>query len=80
MNVFYEHDYEIYFLCFRVECDIDGWTLRVNNEDSYETFYHLEGLAIEDIVSVEILGDALISYTGFGDKGQIFIYFVHDLR
>ena len=55
---------------FRVECDIDGWTLRVNNEDSYETFYHLEGIAIEDIVSVEIIGDALISYTGFGDKGE----------
>ena len=42
----------------------------MNTEDSYETFYHLEGIAIEDILSVKIIGDALISYTGFGDKGK----------
>ena len=55
---------------FRIECDIDGWTLKVNNDESYETFYHYEGQSLDDIVSVDIFGDAVVSYTGFGDKGN----------
>ena len=56
----------------RIECDIDGWILKVNNEISYDTYYHIEDLNIEDIQSVKIMGDVAISYTGFGSKGNMF--------
>ena len=57
----------------RIECDIDGWILKVNNEISYDTYYHIEDLNIEDIQSVKIMGDVAISYTGFGSKGNMFL-------
>ena len=44
--------------------------MRINNEPAYATFYHIEGIRISDIVSVEMRGDVQISYTGFGNKGD----------
>ena len=58
--------------------------MRINNEPAYATFYHIEGIRISDIVSVEMRGDVQISYTGFGNKGDslsnilfIFVMLVH---
>ena len=62
-----------FFAVCRIECDIDGWILKVNNEISYDTYYHIEDLNIEDIQSVKIMGDVAISYTGFGSKGNMFL-------
>lgn len=58
------------FIHFRIECDPDGWTLRVNNEASLDTLYHFEEFPLDEIVSVEIFGGGTVSYTGFGDKGS----------
>ena len=57
----------------RIECDPDGWTLKVNNEITYETVYHFEDFPKEEIEFVEIFGGGTISYTGFGDKGKYHI-------
>ena len=67
-----KHSCIIFAVC-RIECDIDGWILKVNNEISYDTYYHIEDLNIEDIQSVKIMGDVAISYTGFGSKGNMFL-------
>ena len=42
----------------------------VNNDQEYETFYHLEELFIDSITNVKLLGGAEISYTGFGGRGR----------
>ena len=42
----------------------------VNNDQEYETFYHLEELSIDSITNVKLLGGAEISYTGFGGRGR----------
>ena len=68
----YKYSCIIFAVC-RIECDIDGWILKVNNEISYDTYYHIEDLNIEDIQSVKIMGDVAISYTGFGSKGNMFL-------
>ena len=57
-------------ICFRIECDPDGWTLRVNNDVPYDTFYHFEEFPLDEVVNVEIFGGGTVSYTGFGDKGR----------
>ncbi len=54
----------------RIECDPDGWTLRVNNDASLDTLYHFEEFPLDEIVNVEIFGGGTVSYTGFGDKGH----------
>lgn len=59
-----------YILILRIECDPDGWTLRVNNDASLDTLYHFEEFPLDEIENVEIFGGGTVSYTGFGDKGQ----------
>ena len=49
----------------RFECDEDGWVLKVNDE-VYQTYFHL--FSSELIQTVELLGQADISYVGFGSK------------
>ena len=56
-------------MIFRIECDPDGWTLRVNNDASLDTVYHFEEFPLDEIENVEIFGGGTVSYTGFGDKG-----------
>ena len=65
--------YNPYHQSIRIECDPDGWTLKVNNEITYETVYHFEDFPKEEIEFVEIFGGGTISYTGFGDKGKYHI-------
>ena len=59
-----------FYRMFRIECDPDGWTLRVNNDVSYDTHYHFEEFPLDEIITVEIFGGGTVSYTGFGDKGD----------
>ena len=49
----------------RFECDEDGWMLKVNDE-IYETYFHL--FSKDLIQTVELLGQAEISYVGFGPR------------
>ena len=49
-------------------CDPDGWILRVNKEAEYPHFFHL--FPAQDILTVDVTGDVLISYIGFGSKGS----------
>ena len=45
----------------RIECDPDGWTLKVNNEITYETVYHFEDFPKEEIEFVEIFGGGTVN-------------------
>ena len=52
----------------RIECDEDGWTLKVNDEPKTDSFLHLMSPTL--INHVKIRGHAIsISYVGFGGAG-----------
>ena len=53
----------------RITCDADGWILQVNQEPAYET--HLHRLPVSDLLSVQVEGDAIVSYVGFGTDGKV---------
>ena len=54
----------------RFECDEDGWMLQINDDHKYQTFFHL--FSPELIETVQLKGQADISYIGFGTKGWSF--------
>ena len=51
----------------RFECDEDGWMLKINDDHKYQTFFHL--FSPELIETVQLKGQADISYVGFGTRG-----------
>ena len=56
-------------LKFRIGCDEDGWTLQVNDEPSYGTFFHL--FSSSYVKGLKLKGKVDISYVGFGPKGVV---------
>ena len=50
-----------------IQCDPDGWVLKVNKEQNYPHSFHL--FPASEIKSVNVLGDVQLSYIGFGSKG-----------
>ena len=47
-----------YHFLFRVNCDADGWTLAVNKEPLYPTFFHI--LPLSEVTNVQIIGDITV--------------------
>ena len=52
-----------------IQCDPDGWVLKVNKEQNYPHSFHL--FHASEIKSVNVLGDVQLSYIGFGSKGGL---------
>ena len=53
----------------RIECDEDGWTLKVNDEPKTDSFLHIMSPSL--INYVKIRGHSIsISYVGFGGAGE----------
>ena len=53
----------------RIECDEDGWTLKVNDEPKTDSFLHVMSPSL--INYVKIRGHSIsISYVGFGGAGE----------
>ena len=52
-----------------IQCDPDGWVLKVNKEQNYPHSFHL--FPASEIKSVNVLGDVQLSYIGFGSKGSV---------
>ena len=53
----------------RIECDEDGWTLKVNDESKTDSFLHIMSPTL--INYVKIRGHSIsISYVGFGGAGE----------
>ena len=52
-----------------IQCDPDGWVLKVNKEQNYPHSFHL--FPAGEIKSVNVLGDVQLSYIGFGSKGSV---------
>ena len=53
----------------RFECDEDGWILMINEDHKYQTFFHL--FSPDLVETVQLQGQADISYVGFGAAGCI---------
>ena len=56
----------------RFECDEDGWILMINEDQKYQTFFHLFSPDLVETVQLE--GQADISYVGFGAAGISFFF------
>ena len=52
---------------YRFSCDEDGFMFQANTELPYPHFFHL--FSPDMIQTVQVVGDVLISYIGFGNKG-----------
>ena len=57
-----------FYILFRFECDEDGWSLTVNDEPPYPTFFHQFSPTL--IQNLMIKGKIEVSYVGFGSKGN----------
>ena len=55
----------------RFECDEDGWILMINEDHKYQTFFHL--FSPDLVETVQLQGQADISYVGFGAAGISFV-------
>ena len=60
-------DYDEPFV-LNLSCDQDGWILRINNEQSYQTILH--AVPPDNLTMIWITGDIVINYMGIGDKGK----------
>ena len=56
----------------RFECDEDGWMLKINEDHKYQTFFHL--FSPDLIETVQLQGQADISYVGFGASGTFCLF------
>ena len=56
---------------FRINCDEDGWGLKVNDEKPYDVFFHVT--RVSDISQIRVTGQAIVSYVGIG-KGIIKLF------
>ena len=57
------------YIRISLQCDGDGWILKVNKEADYPHFFHV--FPPEDILTVNVEGDVQLSYIGFGSKGEL---------
>ena len=59
-----------FLLLGSIQCDSDGWILKVNKEQDYPHSFHF--FPATEVKSISVIGDILLSYIGFGSKGRSF--------
>ena len=61
----------------RINCDEDGWGLKVNDEKPYDVFFHVTRVA--EVSQIRFTGQAIVSYIGIGKGTTITSHTSHYL-